>query len=665
MPRSMPRDESPASAHEPHHELTPRATLLALALVTALAVFTPYLEIVLLGTQIGSFAPPAGALLALFLLCGVVDPVARWLSKRRRGLPRVELLAVYIILLAAATLPSCQFAGWLPTITTGPFYFATEVNHWEDGWRHIPEWWGPRPPEDAEEIRWFYEGLPPGGGIPWRVWLKPLLSFGPMVMALYAAFLSLSVIFSGQWIDREKLSFPLVQLPLELTERSPNSRHPWGAFFRSRAVWLGAAVPIAFHTLNGLHQYFPSVPPIPLRNINIGQTLVAKPWVAAQPVRVDIYFCLIGFSFLCSRDVPMSIWVFWALAKLEAVVGCAVGWNPGPPGRGLRETEFPVIVAQQIGASLMFLGLMMWAAREHLREAWSAARSASQDGKQYRLAFWTLGVTFVVLCGWSMFGGMQAWVAVCLWLLTLAFMLVVHRLMAEGGVNLLWAAQSGPNYLLFAFDGARYLGPRTWMQLVSLPYFIWHFKGAVGPQSFEGLKLASESKLGRSRLLMVMGVAMLLAAVVGYASTVWLVMRNGGGVALDSYRFIHVGHRPMQEFVAVTGQPEPIRWQKLLGIAGSAGVTWGLSWLRWQLEWWRLHPIGYVLSTVFVNWYLWASVFIGSTLNWLIHRYATHRGYRAARPFFLGLIFGDFLMLGVWTLITAATGKRGFQLFVT
>jgi len=45
-------------------------------------------------------------------------------------------------------------------------------------------------------------------------------------------------------------------------------------------------------------------------------------------------------------------------------------------------------------------------------------------------------------------------------------------------------------------------------------------------------------------------------------------------------------------------------------------------------------------------------------------RYGGARGYRAARPFFLGLIFGDFLMLGLWTVITAATGTRDFQLFV-
>ncbi|HJN17229.1 MAG TPA: DUF6785 family protein, partial [Armatimonadota bacterium] len=619
-------------------------------------------EIVLQGTQIGSFAPPAGALLVLFSLCALIDPILRLVTRRKHGLERRELLAVYIALLATATLPSCQFAGWLPTITSGPFYFASEVNHWGDAWRHIPEWWGPRAPGDAEAIRQFYEGLSPGAGIQWGVWLKPLASFGPMVLALYAAFMALSVVLGRQWVDREKLSFPLAQLPLELTERS--SEQPlWTGFFRSRMMWLGALVPMACHTVNGLHRFFPAVPEIPLRGITFGSLFAAKPWVAAQPVRIDIYFGLVGFAFLCSRDVPMSIWVFWALAKLEAVFGCALGWNPGPPGRALRDTQFPVIVAQQVGASLMFLGLMLWAARAHLREVWLEARTQTRDGRRYRLALGTVAVSFVVLCAWSVLGGMQWWVAICLWALTLAFMLVVHRMMAEGGVNLLWASQSAPNYLLYTFDGGRFLGPRTWMQLVSLPYFIWHFKGAVGPHSFEGLKLASEAGLSRRGLFWLMGGSMVAAAVVGYASTIFLVMRNGGGVALYPYLFVHVGHRPLQEFVAVTGTPEPIRWQKIAGMLASGGLTWGLSWMRWQFSWWRLHPIGYVISTVAVNWYLWSSCFIGSTLNAVVHRYAGHKGYRGARPFFLGLIFGDMLMLGIWTVVTAITGERGFMLF--
>ena len=64
-----------------------------------------------------------------------------------------------------------------------------------------------------------------------------------------------------------------------------------------------------------------------------------------------------------------------------------------------------------------------------------------------------------------------------------------------------------------------------------------------------------------------------------------------------------------------------------------------------------------MLSTVQVSWYLWASCFVGSTLNANTHRYAGHRGYRTSRPFFLGLILGQVFVAGMWLVIDYFTGK--------
>ena len=80
--------------------------------------------------------------------------------------------------------------------------------------------------------------------------MKPLLAFGPMVIALYVAFLAVSVLLAPQWIDREKLAFPLVQLPLDLTKGDEGRPHLWRSLFRDRAIWLGAAIPIVCHSLN-------------------------------------------------------------------------------------------------------------------------------------------------------------------------------------------------------------------------------------------------------------------------------------------------------------------------------------------------------------------------------------------------------------------------------
>ncbi|MFQ6132836.1 MAG: DUF6784 domain-containing protein, partial [Armatimonadota bacterium] len=102
---------------------------------------------------------------------------------------------------------------------------------------------------------------------------------------------------------------------------------------------------------------------------------------------------------------------------------------------------------------------------------------------------------------------------------------------------------------------------------------------------------------------------------------------------------------------------------KLIGYALSAAMLLLLTGMRWRFGWWRLHPVGYAASTIWATNFMWFSMLVGSALNFLILRYGGLRTYRRARPFFLGLILGDFLMMAVWFVVDAVTGVRGFRLF--
>ncbi len=647
--------------------LTPRAVVLSLVAVVALSVVSPYVEIVIGGTQIGALAPPAGALLALFFLAGVANPLLRLIRRRRAGsgLSRQELVAVYVVLMSVAVLTSCQFAQWVVPVVTGPFYYATPENRWGELNPLVPTWWYPH---DQEAVRLFYEGLSPGQRLPWQAWLRPLVSLGPFVFVLYGTMLAICALMRRQWVENERLVFPLVQLPLDMSEEAEPGRAVSG-FFRDRLMWLGALLPIIVHGVNGLHNHFPGVPAIPMQHIEIGAHFPSRPWSALNPFFISIYFALIGFAFLCGRDVPFSIWLFYLLFKAECVFANAVGWNPGGESRALRSNEFPLIVAQQDGSLLALVGVGLWAARRHLRQAWCAAwapggsRADAGEPMPYRAALLTIGLGTLALAGWTTASGMPFWLSLCLFVLTFAFMLGVYRLMAEGGVNFLWAAQSGPNYIMYSLDGGSRLGARTWLVLLSLPYFIWNFKGPVGPQALEGFKLTTEARVDHRRLTWLMLAGMAVGMVAAYVAVVWLVQRQGGGVVLDSYRYIHVGHRPFDELRAVLSADEGVQAGKLAGFALSAAFLLLLAALRWRLVWWRLHPVGYAASTVWSTNFMWFSVLVGSSLNWLILRYGGLKAYRRARSFFLGLILGDFLMMGVWFVVDAITGVRGFQLF--
>jgi len=636
---------------------------IALALVVVISFLTPYVEFVVLGTQLGSFAPAGNAILPLLILALLADPV---LARIRPScvVGRRRLVYAYAILLMVASLASCQFAQWVVPVCTGPRYYATPFNGWQQFLGLVPTWWAPG---DAQDIRRFYEGLKVGETVRWAVWWRPLLAWGPFVLALYGTVLCILSLLRKAWIEDERLPFPLVQLPIELTRADAAGRP---AVFANRLVWLGAALPLTVHSLNGLHHIAPSVPGLAVRDaFHIGLYLASPPWNAVTPVWIDVYFCLIGFAFLSARDVPFSMWVFYLLFKIECLAGAYWGWTPGGEDRSLTGDTFPLIEAQQVGAVLAMVGIVLWTARRRLGDAWRKALRPGDGVRDddeaipYRVAVLGACAGFVFLTGWCVTVGMPAWVAALTMAVSLLFLIGVHRMMAEGGVNFLWAAQSGPNYLFHSLGGARFLSAKSWMLLLDLPYFAWNFKGPVGPQALEAFKLAQETGFHPRRLVMVGMAGMVLTAVLSYWSVVYLVHTHGGGVALDSYRFVHVGQRPFTELSQVLSCRAALSLPKLIGISAAALATWFIGWMRWIHPWWRLHPLGYAASTIWAMNFMWFSMFIGSTASWLLTRAGGLSLYRRARPFFLGLILGDFAAMGLWTVVNALLGVRGFVIF--
>ena len=60
-------------------------------------------------------------------------------------------------------------------------------------------------PDDPQAIKHFYEGLPTGAQVPWEVWLRPVLIWSALIVAVYFAMICIAVILRRQWIEREKL----------------------------------------------------------------------------------------------------------------------------------------------------------------------------------------------------------------------------------------------------------------------------------------------------------------------------------------------------------------------------------------------------------------------------------------------------------------------------
>ena len=87
---------------------------------------------------------------------------------------------------------------------------------------------------------------------------------------------------------------------------------------------------------------------------------------------------------------------------------------------------------------------------------------------------------------------------------------------------------------------------------------------------------------------------------------------------------------------------------------------------RRRYLWWPLHPLGFPISVLgYPVLTVWISVFIAWLSKLIILKYGGPRLFTKVRPFFLGLIAGQFVVMGVWLIIDHFTGMKGNQLGLT
>ena len=70
-----------------------------------------------------------------------------------------------------------------------------------------------------------------------------------------------------------------------------------------------------------------------------------------------------------------------------------------------------------------------------------------------------------------------------------------------------------------------------------------------------------------------------------------------------------------------------------------------------RLHWWPLHPVGIAVAPLWMTRLIAFSVFLAWVAKSAIMRYGGIAAYRQARPFFMGLIAGYFLGIGLSYLV--------------
>ena len=180
-----------------------------------------------------------------------------------------------------------------------------------------------------EVITGFIGRIPTEGGfwshvkaVPWGKWATPALTWGIFVGSIYGAVMSLVFIFRRQWMENERLPFPIASVLSSLIE--PPEKGRWlNELLRSKLFWWTFATVFALHAFNALATYNPRWPAVPLK-FNI-TTILANPpasFVDEWAKKQTIYFSVIGMTCLIEQRLSLSLWVcFLALQCVRMVYG--------------------------------------------------------------------------------------------------------------------------------------------------------------------------------------------------------------------------------------------------------------------------------------------------------------------------------------------------------
>ena len=632
--------------------LSPRAFLIGLGLCALLGIWLTYNRMVVQGPFMGWYFLDRGVLFLFFCLAVLLNPLLG-LLKRRYALGRGELLAIYAMLLLL--MPAWAMTKALLGFMTGVTYYASpEMRHLEAVLPYSLPWLAVL---DAEPVRWLYEGLPKGGSVPWWAWVVPLWSWGSFLVALFVVLGCVAVILRKQWEEHERFAFPIMQVPLAMGERGDG----WiGPLFRGRLMWSGFAIPFAIGSVNALHSYYHTLPRISLR---------AVIWIfrRAIPMSIRLNFALLGYAYFVNLDVSLSIWLLNVIAKcingVSAMLGAERYGVSGMVGRHSSQgSEFLAFMG--MGYMLALAGYSLWIARGHLKAVWTKVLGRpshlvdSEEVLPYRTAVACVLMGTLYLGCWLYQAGLPPHVIALLFIASFVVFLVLARIVSETGYAATYSPLNPSEFVVCAV-GSSAFGP-TGLVTAGVGY-VWSMTrlNTLMPRASATLRLARE--MGRTRgLIWAMGAALAVGLVVASHTTLDLGYAHGGRNLDYWFRDVNDAALPFDEYVGRRLlDPSPVFYRGFAYTGLGLGLAALFMVLRTRLSWWPIHPIALPVSTIWMTEHYYFSIFLAWGIKALVMKFGGATLYRKTRPFFVGIILGEAVCLGTWSLIDFATGMVG------
>lgn len=609
-----------------------RAILIGLCLMPLLAAWQFVIEVVFY--CFGSYAAPFfNVVVMLFLLSLANQAVHRFAP--RHALDAGELIVVYAMLSIQGALASHNMQGILITYLAHPWKYATPENRWAELFlERLPEWAFITKPEIYDDYYlgnstyWVWEHF--------RGWVKPMVVWSSFITVLLWTMLSINLVLRRRWIEHERLSYPVLQLPLALANRP-------GPFYANRMMWGGFLVSVLLGAIAGLHKLHPALPGVPIGRHSLAGVFSQPPWNAIAGTRWAIYPWAIGIGFLMPLDLSVSCVLFYLLHLAAHVIGQIFGWR----GQG-----YPWADDQAWGAYVGILVMGVWVGRQHfaavLRHSLTFRGGVDQHDRADRRAVWCALAGIAALSWFATKLGLPGWLAVAFFVLYFMLAVTITRIRAELGFPTHDMHNMSPPYAFTRLFTPQAFHPNTLTGFASLWWFNRVYASHPMPHQLEAYKMAETTATAQRRVTTGLIVAALVAPYVIFLVFPTFYYQLGSASARVNNWGTDFGKEGWGRLAGwLTGT---VRFDAVHLWASGFGfvVALALGAVRVRVIGWPIHPLAYAIANSWGMQQLWTCLLMAALIKWLMLRGGGLSLYRRFIPFFLGLTLGDFVIGSFW-----------------
>lgn len=613
-------------------KLSRRALIIGLLLSIIVALWGEYAANHL-GYELAATQLPSVLLIPFLLFIALPNILITSVSSRF-GLNRSELIVVFAMGLVASMVPDQALTKYLLVVITAPHYFANQENRWEaQFFDYLPNWLVLQNQGDA--VRLFYEGVQPGQSIPWMAWLPPIFWWFSLIAVLMFIGACLVVILRKQWMEHERLRFPLGEVALHLLGTKEDPRKPGEAgMFQSPMFKIGCFF-MSIVMIWNILSFWSVVPPIPIMGSD-SMSLFIDPAFPPFVIRLNVFvLCLL---FFVNTEILFSLWTFQVLYNIQAGVLNTLGIS------SISGTIVAggLVGIQAIGGLIIFVLWGLWMARQHIIKVVHTALGHTSDLDDadelfsYRTALFGLLFGLVYMIWWLHKGGLSFPVMALFLFLLFIFYLALARVVAETGlvsvdlpinshqftVGIIGSANINPGDLTTL--GMANGFARNWrtFTMIGTSHVAWvrTFVGTQKQVLFQWCAIAFA-------LSLVTSVSYLIYA--GYtfgAQNLRTDLGRGRGEAFYGLITTWINNATQ------------ISEMEALFLLSGVVIMMLVTAANYLFYWWPLHPIGMVvvMSAPVINSFF--PVVLAWLIQWILLRIGGVALYRKAQPLFIGIL---------------------------